>query len=472
VQGTGAEAQRLEALRHYAIMDSEVEPSFERLCALTARVLKAPMAAISFLDERRQWFKSTVGFTVRESPREESFCGYTILGTSPFIVPDALADERFASSPFVCGPTRVRFYAGIPVLSRDGFAVGALAVLDTVPRVLEPELVQTLIDLGPIVTDHLEARAKVLAERLLDKITRTSPDVIYLFDLERQRTVYRSCEGALAPGYDSTVSDGSAPAIHPDDLPRVRAHLASFTDDAADGTRQQSYRVGDAQSGYLWVLANETVFERDENGRPRVLLGVASDITELKLAQGELARLAVTDEMTGLPNLRALHERLSLLVAEGQRGRQFAVVMLDVDHFKVINDTYGHTVGDEALKQIARTLHEHVRATDFVARYGGEEFCILLTDVDQHKAFVLADKLRTAIAAISLPVPVTASLGVCARSALSGPSVGGDVLIHAADDALYRAKRAGRNRVELASEVSSTTGMRPPPVLGSRDRTG
>jgi diguanylate cyclase (GGDEF)-like protein len=469
VQGIGAEAQRLEALRRYAILDSEAEPSFERLCTLAARTLSVRMAAISFIDERRQWFKSTVGFEGRDTPRHESFCNYTILGTDPLIVPDAQLDERFASAPLVCGSAGVRFYAGMPVFSREGFALGALAVLDTTPRTLTPDQVDTLVDLAALVTDQLEARATVLAERLLDKITRTSPDVIYLFDLERQATVYRSCEGALAPGYDSLVTDGSAPAIHPDDLPRVREHLAEFAD-AADGTRQHSYRVGDAQSGYLWVLANETVFERDESGRPSLLLGVASDITELKLAQSELARLAVTDEMTGLPNLRALHERLALLLAEAQRGRQFAVVMLDVDHFKVINDTYGHTVGDEALKQIARTLREHVRATDFVARYGGEEFCILFTDVDQHKAFVLADKLRAAIAAISLPVPVTASLGVCARAVLHG-SINADVVIHAADDALYRAKREGRNRVEMAVDMAST-GMRPPPVNGARERTG
>jgi diguanylate cyclase (GGDEF)-like protein len=468
VQGTVAEAQRLEALRRYAILDSEAEPSFERLCALTARLFETPMAAISFIDESRQWFKSTVGIPMRETPRDLSFCDYTIRGTGPFIVPDAQLDPRFCSSPFVTQPPGVRFYAGMPILSRDGYALGALAVLDIVPRLLDREHLATLIDLAAIIMDQLESRATVLAERVLDKITRTSPDVIYLFDLERQRTVYRSCERMHAPGYDLT---GPGPGIHPEDLTRVRAHLAEFAD-ATDGTRQQSYRIGDEHGGYRWLLANETVFERDASGRPNLLLGVASDITELKLAQAELARLAVTDEMTGLPNLRALHERLSLLIAEGARGRQFAVVMLDVDHFKVINDTYGHTIGDEALKQIARTLREHVRATDFVARYGGEEFCILFTDVDHHKAFVLAEKLRAAIAAISLPVPVTASLGVCARSSLGAMSHGAEVLIHAADDALYRAKRAGRNRVELASEPSLTTGLRPPPAPSARDRTG
>jgi diguanylate cyclase (GGDEF)-like protein/PAS domain S-box-containing protein len=468
VQGTRAEAQRLEALRRYAILDSEAEASFDRLCTLASRLLEAPVAFISFIDEKRQWFKSIVGFPVRELPRHESFCQYTIRGTTPFIVPDTLEDARFSDLPVVSGPPGVRFYAGMPILTRDAHALGALAVVDVVPRTLESERIATLVDLAAIVMDQLEARATVLAERLLDKITRTSPDVIYLFDLERQRIVYRSCEGVHVPGYDGAEPH---PAIHPDDLPRVRAHLAEFAD-AADGTRQQSYRIADERGGYRWLLANETVFERHPSGRPSLLLGVASDITELKLAQAELARLAVTDEMTGLPNLRALHERLSLLIAEAARGRQFALVMLDVDHFKMINDTHGHTVGDAALKQIARTLREHIRATDFVARYGGEEFCILFTDVDQHKAFVLADKLRAAIASITLPFPVTASLGVCASSSFGGLSTTAVVLSHAADDALYRAKRAGRNRVDVAVEPSATTGLRPPPSLSARDRTG
>lgn len=457
MQGTSREALRVEALRRYAILDTEAEPAFERVVALAARCLKVPISVISFIDETRQWFKSSYGFSIRESPRDESFCTYTILGDGPMVVEDAEADPRFCNSSLVCGPEAVRSYAGMPIVSHDGYALGTLAVLDRVPRKFSEEELLTLVDLAAVVGDLLEARATVLAKRVLDKITRTSPDVIYLYDLERKRTVYRSSETESVPGYDRLEGEGLGGQVHADDAAHVAQHLGQFRTVLDGARRQHSYRVSNGHGGYRWILANEAVFERDERGVPKVLLGVASDITELKKAQAELARLAITDEMTGLPNRRALHERLAVLMAEAARGRKFALVMLDVDDFKVVNDTYGHTVGDHVLREIARALREHVRVTDFVARYGGEEFCILLTDVSDQKAVQLADKLRLAIAAIAHPVPVTASLGVCAvNTRQSSARLSTDQLIHAADDALYRAKRAGKNRVELASEAVIT----------------
>ena len=121
------------------------------------------------------------------------------------------------------------------------------------------------------------------------------------------------------------------------------------------------------------------------------------------------------------------------------------MVVTDVDHFKKVNDNYGHKTGDEVLVAVAKTLKASIRITDFVGRYGGEEFVVLYTDVDEAIAKTLAEKLRAAVAAIGVPVPITASFGVCANAP---PHAGdGEALIKAADDALYRAKREGRNRV-------------------------
>jgi diguanylate cyclase (GGDEF)-like protein len=172
------------------------------------------------------------------------------------------------------------------------------------------------------------------------------------------------------------------------------------------------------------------------------------DITKLRAAQERLAELALTDEMTGLPNLRAFRSRLEQLVHESDRGRRFALVMVDVDHFKKVNDTHGHDVGDQVLRAMARTLRHSVRKVDLVARYGGEEVCVLYVDVDDATAFMLAERLRTAVAGIDDPLAVTCSLGVCAHTGERN-GLDGDMVLRAADAALYSAKRSGRNRVVM-----------------------
>jgi diguanylate cyclase (GGDEF)-like protein/PAS domain S-box-containing protein len=459
---TTRETLRLEALHSYGILDTEAEPAFDRISSLAARLFAMPIATICFLDDRRQWFKSRVGIDLVEAPKAGAFCELVVDTALPLVVDDAHVDERFSALPLVSEPPRVRFYAGAPIFSAHGYPLGTLAVMDVQPRSLEAHQVAALEELASMVSDQLDARSISRAKRLLDKITGTSPDVIYLFDLELGRTVYRSCESNMVPGYDLDERAGAPHAlhIHQEDRARVHQHLLDVRA-ASDGERKQlSYRVGHDALGYIWLLANEAVFERDAQGHPKLLLGVASDITELKEAQEQLARLAVTDEMTGLPNLRALHERLALMLAEADRGRSFALVMLDVDHFKMINDAYGHKVGDEALVRVGQCLREHVRATDLVSRYGGEEFCVLFSDVDELTAVALAEKLRAALEATHDPVHVTASFGVCASTWHGFAEIErtADSMIRVADDALYRAKRSGRNRVEIAHS-GITTGI-------------
>lgn len=195
-------------------------------------------------------------------------------------------------------------------------------------------------------------------------------------------------------------------------------------------------------------------------GHDRVVTGgiaTAYDVTELRKMQAELraanealAAMAVTDGLTQIPNHRAFQDRLSTLISEAMRGRSFALAMLDVDHFKQFNDSFGHQAGDEVLISVAKTLKENTRKVDFAARYGGEEFAVIFLDVDAARAARLAEKLRRKISEIENPYrPITASFGV----AMYGPTTPTEQsLIKAADDALYRAKDAGRNRVEFAGD--------------------
>ena len=159
----------------------------------------------------------------------------------------------------------------------------------------------------------------------------------------------------------------------------------------------------------------------------------------------KLAELSITDELTGLANRRQLARMLKEEVMRSERtGHIFGVLMVDLDHFKLVNDGYGHQTGDEVLKRCADTLRGGLRATDFLARYGGEEFCAVLPDTSAAGACRAGERLRERVAALPDPVP-TISVGVaCWRPGRSGKAI-----LRQADEALYSAKEAGRDRVVL-----------------------
>ena len=160
---------------------------------------------------------------------------------------------------------------------------------------------------------------------------------------------------------------------------------------------------------------------------------------------------AETDALTGVPNRMAYDKRLDEEIARHQRyNTDFVLMLWDIDHFKGINDTYGHAAGDKVLKVIAGVMQQQLRETDFMARYGGEEFAVILVESDIAAAKVVGEKLRQAIEALEFHfrgtrVPVTASCGLAQAGA--GNS---EQLFERADSALYSAKQKGRNRVDIA----------------------
>lgn len=149
-------------------------------------------------------------------------------------------------------------------------------------------------------------------------------------------------------------------------------------------------------------------------------------------------------------NRGAFNDRLTEEYDRAMRsGRSLSLLLLDVDHFKQFNDTFGHPAGDDVLKTVARTLVSTARLTDFVARYGGEEFAVILSDTDHAGAMVLAERCRRAIAAAAWKLrPVTVSIGVATLAADTPEPV---ALVKEADEALYKSKAAGRNRVHFGS---------------------
>lgn len=151
------EAQRLETLRNLCVLDTPREERFDRLTRFVARAFGVPICLISLVDESRQWFKSSVGLDVPETPRDVSFCGHVILHDQVMVVPDAREDERFSDNPLTIGEPRVVFYAGVPLSVSNGSRIGTLCVIDHEPRRLSVEQVAQLKDMAALVEAELFA---------------------------------------------------------------------------------------------------------------------------------------------------------------------------------------------------------------------------------------------------------------------------------------------------------------------------
>jgi diguanylate cyclase (GGDEF)-like protein len=179
---------------------------------------------------------------------------------------------------------------------------------------------------------------------------------------------------------------------------------------------------------------------------------VATNRRQLQAVNAKLQQLSSTDRLTGLYNRGHWEESLKVAYARHQRhGNATSLVMFDIDHFKRVNDTYGHQAGDHVIEQVARLVREHVRDSDVAGRYGGEEFAVVLSDTDKVGARVFAERLRKSVEALEVlhdghSIRFTISLGI---ADLSKPSVNHADLIAWADQALYASKNAGRNRVTV-----------------------
>ncbi len=236
--------------------------------------------------------------------------------------------------------------------------------------------------------------------------------------------------------------------IHPEDLD---ACLASLETSALQMQPwRHEYRVMIPERGVFWRQGNAHP-KRIEDGS-LIWHGFITDITERKRIEAELQLLATTDYLTQLPNRGHFMHLIEAELGRVQRSveRSAAILMCDIDHFKAINDRWGHAVGDEALRHFAGILARAIRRVDFAGRMGGEEFAVVLGDADLGSAEVFAQRLQQQLADQPLMhagqrIPLTISIGVAVLE--SGDS-SAEVALSRSDSALYRAKQNGRNRVE------------------------
>ena len=255
------------------------------------------------------------------------------------------------------------------------------------------------------------------------------------------------------PREDSVATTAELMALlHPDDVEAVRrASVQALRGEQPDYSVEHRVRARNGE--WRWVLSRGRVTERDPtSGRALRMIGTNLDITERRRTEEAVQSTAHSDELTGLANRRGLSDRLRLALARNRRsGLESALLFLDIDRFKEVNDTLGHTAGDALLAELAARLRASVRASDTVARFGGDEFVVLLEDVrDRHNAVRIAEKIlddvRRPLSLEGRELTVTTSIGVAYSDATSSE----DDLLKRADSALYQAKAAGRNRYRVA----------------------
>jgi diguanylate cyclase (GGDEF)-like protein len=225
--------------------------------------------------------------------------------------------------------------------------------------------------------------------------------------------------------------------------------LALLVGDWLAGTLSAQSLPHDLLRAPPWVA---TGFALLYSATPMLVTTLVLGIVNARLRQ-QLRSRAMTDELTGVMTRRALRELFAALLSDAlRREKQVAALMLDLDHFKTVNDRYGHPAGDAVLRHVANTMQSHLRADALLARYGGEEFAIVTPVDDMRTARIVAERLRNAIASTPITVApqiqlkVTVSIGVAMCT--QGQAL--DMALLRADEALYRAKRAGRDRVEIS----------------------
>ena len=238
--------------------------------------------------------------------------------------------------------------------------------------------------------------------------------------------------------------------IYPDDRERAWASIK----DVLEGRsliHKIEYRMLHKEGGYRWILDQAKVMQRDNNGNPIRMCGTHTDITERKNLELELERQAHIDYLTGINNRRHFMTLANNELKRDKRHQHdLSLLMFDVDHFKAINDQYGHQAGDLVLQKLVIECREHLRTEDIFGRIGGEEFAVLLPETRIEAAIEIAERLRM-ITANTFQVlengkspHVTISVGVTSCSCIDDDI---DLLLSQADKALYNAKNSGRDKV-------------------------
>lgn len=438
---------------------------FDLLVDTAAKIANCPIALITILEKDWQRFKAKTGVDIDGTPRQQSFCAHAVTADAPLIVPDAQKDARFANNPLVTDDPSIRFYTGVPIRTSpddDTAPVGALCVIDTQPRDDGPEVLKLLENLASIAEYLLGAEAA--AQEAIAYAEQRHGVAVKLERLNRQ---FRQAEQIANIGswsMDIATSDlfwsDQVYEIHglPRDstqhlteglnfyMPRSRKVLVKAIEEAIATGRPYSLELDfTSAKGDLRRVRASAEAEISE-GKPSALIGVFQDITEQYRMQESLRQSAFTDELTMIASRRGFNQEIERAIDKDlDRSTGLALLMIDLDNFKIANDRLGHDAGDQTLRAIAEKLQAKWLTSAFPARLGGDEFVLLLRSQD-----LLSDLPATISRLLyelrhvpggKSSIEVTGTIGACLFSSEMGRSD----LLKRADEALYDAKAFRRN---------------------------
>jgi diguanylate cyclase (GGDEF)-like protein/PAS domain S-box-containing protein len=473
-----AEVARLEAL---GSIQQEVATSGAPLPALMTLVASraqdltgASGAVIAMPDEQDLVCRSATGAASGHLRARIPQLG-TIVGRA-FRSGDAVLCEETSSAgesdPDILADVGVRSMVAVALVSSKT-SLGVLAALSQTPGAFTGQHVQTLRLISGILAARLDLAAELQAKQAL-----LAENTIAIGALRESESRFRRAFDDSGIGMGLVALDGrwlkvnaalsritgyserdllgrTLQAItHPDDLEGELAFVRQLLAGEIS-TYENETRYINRNGSTVWVLLTASVVN-GATGAPMYFVVQVQDITDRKRAHETLWRLATRDELTGLYNRREMDRLLAEEIVRGSRhGRPLSLLLIDLDRFKEVNDTFGHAVGDVVLQAVSATVCESVRSLDRVARYGGEELAVILPETSEEQAMVVAERIRTRVAqrAVELEPPrhenrpdsvsVTISIGVGCSSNLE--ELTAERLLTSADQGLYAAKRAGRN---------------------------
>lgn len=446
------EAERLSALEAYQALSPGSMRNLDVILRHASRFFRVPIAIVSFVGEDRQFFAARLGIEDCSTERQRSFCTHAIQGREVMVVPDATLDARFHSSPLVTGKQAIRFYAGAPLITPAGLAIGALCIKDIVarPQGLSAAERESLAELAELVMDKLEAQrlatAKADGQRRFDAVAESAADAIISADgSNRILTWNRAAERMFGYTPDEAVGRPLNMIIPERFRPMHEAGLRN----AAAGLPTK----------LAGLLVTVPALRRDgeefpielslshwrESGEHR-FGAICRDITKRLENEARLKHAAEHDSLTELANRTVLKERLA---QASDQGLPVSLIMIDLDGFKEVNDSLGHAAGDEVLKIVASRLRTLADTDVLPCRLGGDEFVLLIENcADPRKAVDLA---RRSVEAIEVQMELgerSVYVGACAGAAImTGMGWSDELPIKQADLALYKAKANGRGRV-------------------------
>lgn len=448
----------------FALVVEAVDPvpklDFERLLRLAARVVNMPMAAITVMDGNHHIVPYAIGLGEVE-PRVY-ICSYAIKGDGLMIIHDASMDPRFSQMKVVTGPPHVRFYAGSPLISPTGKRLGTLAFMDSVPRILTAEQKDDIRTFSNQVMVHLELQHQREELHELAKHLQEAQRIASIGSWEHWISEDRlklSDELYHLFGISKTEFDGRLASllelVHVEDRGRLMAaHREAMQ---GKGTVAVECRIVKHDGKVSHFRITGKLFF-DKHGE-QFLAGTAQEITRKKQDEAQIEHLAFFDQLTRLPNRSFLLNRLEHVLAIRQRSADNgAILFIDLDNFKALNDSHGHAKGDELLQHVAHRLQTCVRHCDTVSRLGGDEFVVLLEELGatvidaashaNHVVQKIIKEMNEPFVLEGLTHRITTSIGV---ALIHGENIDSGELLKRADMAMYQAKNDGRNTMRFYS---------------------